>query len=335
MKRKTPADGREVGRWLLLVLKLPSRPAYLRVKTWRRLRELGAVVLRNAVHALPENEQSLASLKTLVAEVERKGGEGLICASEIVAGLSAGGARAVFNAARNADYARLADRLRQMMPAGRRRIRDSELRLKIAKARREFAGIGRIDFFGADGRSLVEILLSRLEHSLIEKTEGVRAPLPADRLQLLGKTWVTRRGIHVDRIACAWLVRRFIDAKARLKFVPEGRYRSLPGEIGFDMAGAEITHQDGRCSFEVLLDRIGNRDKDLSAIGEIVHDLDIQDRKFNRPQTAGIGHVIDGICLTQPEDEERLARGMALFDGTYERFRKKPGGRRPGPGNKR
>lgn len=335
MIREAPARSRDGQHWLLLVLKLPSHSAYLRVKTWRRLRELGAVTLRNAVHALPESEQSLTSLKTLVAEVERKGGEGLLCASEIVAGLSAGGARAAFNAARNADYARLADKLRQMMPAGRRRMRDSELRLKIVKARREFAGIGRIDFFGADGRGLVESLLSRLEHSLIEKNEGTRKPLPADRLQLVGKTWVTRRGIHVDRIACAWLVRRFIDTKARLKFVPEGRYRPLPGEIGFDMAGAQITHQDGKCSFEVLLGRIGNRDKGLAAIGEIVHDLDIQDRKFNRPQTAGIGHVIDGICLTQPEDEERLARGMALFDGTYERFRKKAAARRLGLGNER
>ena len=142
---------------------------------------------------------------------------------------------------------------------------------------------------------------------------------------LRGRTWVTRKGVHVDRIASAWLIRRFIDPEARFRFVPAKGYVPDTGELRFDMFEAEFTHEGDRCTFEVLLGRTGLSDPALSAIGEIVHDIDLKDEKFGREEAAGIRTLVAGICAPDREDDERIARGSAVFDDLYESFRKKRG----------
>jgi hypothetical protein len=138
---------------------------------------------------------------------------------------------------------------------------------------------------------------------------------------LKGRTWVTRTGVFVDRIGSAWLIRRFIDPEARFKFVPAKGYVPEPGELRFDMFEAEFTHEGDRCTFEVLLSRAGlERDRGLSRIAEIVHDIDLKDGKFARPEAEGIKPVITGICNGTPDDEERLGRGGAVFEDLYRSF---------------
>ena len=134
---------------------------------------------------------------------------------------------------------------------------------------------------------------------------------------------MTRRGVYVDRIASAWLIRRFIDPEARFKFVPAKGYVPEPGELRFDMYEGEYTHEGDRCTFEVLLARAGLDDPALAAIGEIVHDIDLKDAKFGRPEATGIAHLVEGIAAANREDERRLARGAAVFDDFYEYFRGK------------
>ena len=306
-------------RWLLLVHQLPPKPAYLRVKIWRRLREIGAVALKNSLYVLPRTKQTIGDLQQLLALIEKSGGEGVICDSAFVAGLRDDQVQDLFNSARNADYQTLAKNLRQR--AGRRKKNDAELKPALEKARQQLAQIAKIDFFGAAGGRTVEALLSQLEHSPIVRSENIGKAL--DKSSLTGRTWVTRQGVHVDRIACAWLIRRFIDPKAKFKFVAAKPYRQASGELRFDMADAEFTHEGDKCSFEVLLEKLCIGDKALGAIGEIIHDLDLKDGKFGRPETVGIGHVIAGICRTQGQDEARIARGKELFDDTYEQFRQR------------
>jgi hypothetical protein len=306
--------------WLLLVLRLPSKPAYLRVKAWRRLQQVGAVVLKHAIYTLPDNDRSVKEFDAILREVRKGGGDGVVFTSQASAGMSDKDIRKLFVDSRNADYERIAVGLRGIRSG--KKGRDSDLRGKLTKARKEFSDARKLDFFSGSGQAALEALLTRLEHSFIEKAEKPAAPQPEKPKDLKGKTWVTRQGIHVDRIACSWLIKRFIDPKAKLKFVPEKRYFPAHGEYRFDMAGAEFTHEGDKCSFEVLLDAIRNADPALAAIGEIVHNLDIQDGKFDRPEASGIGHVIEGICITQANDLERLARGGALFDDTYERFKR-------------
>lgn len=138
---------------------------------------------------------------------------------------------------------------------------------------------------------------------------------------LNGRTWVTRSGVFVDRIGSAWLIRRFIDPQARFKFVPAKGYVPEPGELRFDMFEAEFTHEGDRCTFEVLLSRAGlDKNRALIRIAEIVHDIDLKDGKFARPEAEGIKTVVTGICNGTDNDEERLSRGSAMFEDLYRSF---------------
>ena len=139
-----------------------------------------------------------------------------------------------------------------------------------------------------------------------------------------GRTWVTRTGIHVDRMASAWLIRRFIDPGARFRFVASREYRHQPGELRFDMFDGEYTHRGELCTFEVLLSRFEITDAALRPIAELVHDIDLKDEKYGRPQTAGIELVVNGIAIAHRDDDNRLARASALFDDDlYEYFKRK------------
>lgn len=135
-----------------------------------------------------------------------------------------------------------------------------------------------------------------------------------------GRTWVTRRDVHVDRMASAWLIRRFIDAQARFKFVAPAGYRPRTGELRFDMYEAEYTHEGELCTFQVLLRRFGLSDPALAAIGEIIRDIDCKDVKYGRPETAGIAALIGGIAEAVPDDTERLARSATVFEGLLQHF---------------
>jgi hypothetical protein len=140
-----------------------------------------------------------------------------------------------------------------------------------------------------------------------------------------GRTWVTRRGIHVDRIASAWLIRRFIDPAAKLKYVEAKGYVPAAGELRFDMFAAEFTHEGELCTFEVLLSKWGKGDAALRRIAEVVHDIDLRDEKFRRPETGGFAALITGLCLEHREDAARLQAGSAALDAIYRAFQQRRG----------
>ena len=326
--RRRSAEPAPAPAWLLMVHQLPPKPAYLRVKIWRRLQGLGAVALKNSVYALPASDQAREDFQWLLGEIGRGGGDGVICESRVIAGMSDEQVRGLFDAARDADYGAVAQELRKLAAAAKRggpRGKAAEVKSAADRLRRRLAEIGEIDFFGATGRLTTAALLREVD-ALAAAAEPAPAPRPVETPKpeaLSGKVWVTRRGVHIDRIACAWLIRRFIDGKARFKFVAGKDYAAKPGELRFDMFQAEFTHEGDRCTFEVMLKRLRIDDAALGAIGEIVHDLDLKDGKFGRAQTAGIAQVIAGICLTLEDDLARVERGGALFDDMYEAFRRR------------
>jgi hypothetical protein len=246
------ANGR---RWLLFIHQLPPKPDYLRVKTRRRLRRLGAVAIKQTVYALPSTSEGLEDLQWLRREIEGEGGSAVIVEAQFVEGISDEELDAMLNAERG-------------RPAG-----------------------------------------NDPAHAAIDRVGP-------------GSRWVTREGIHVDRIASAWLIRRFIDPQARFKFVPPRGYRPKPGELRFDMFEAEYTHVGHDCTFQTLLHRFGLRDRALRAIGEVVHDIDCKDDRFDRPETAGIASLIRGIVQAHADDSTRLERGGSALDDLYESFRK-------------
>ena len=327
--------GRQV-RWLLLSHQLPAHPAYPRVKLHRRLQAIGAVAVKKSVHALPATEDALEDFLWTAKEIEAARGEAVVCEARLVHGVTDAQLRQLFDAARDADYRVLTQEIRKALPAGRPRNRDAASEVTashatLARVRKRLAEIAALDFFGADGRVAAEAALAELEAYLMrteQPTSRTATSTTRSLKELRGRTWVTRRNVHVDRIACAWLIRRFIDPTARFKFADPGDYTARRGEMRFDMADAEFTHRGDQCSFEVLLAQSGMRDPGLLAIAELVHDLDLKDGKFGRPESEGVRQLLSGIALATENDNTRLERGAALFDDLYRSLRGKPDSRR-------
>jgi hypothetical protein len=323
----TTSESLPKAPWLLLIHQLPPQPAYFRVKIWRRLQAMGAVAVKGAVYALPLDDQTQEDFRWLVQEIVTGGGEAALCEARFLDGLSEQQVRALFDAARDADYdaiAREAGALVDEIAA--QPEKRAEGHRPVARLRRQLTQIASIDFFGANGRQAAEAALAALEARLAEPELDLTPEdgmISREELRgLHGRTWVTREDVHVDRIASAWLIRRFIDREASFKFVPSKGYVPQPGELRFDMFEAEFMHEGDRCTFEVLVERAALDDSAVRILGEIVHDSDLKDAKFSREETAGIAGLIGGIVLAHAEDEERLARGAAVLDDLYQYLRK-------------
>jgi len=315
-------------RWLLLIHQLPPSPAYLRVKTARQLQKIGAVAVKNSVYVLPNTEGANESFTWLSKEIAGAGGEATLCESNLVGGTSNEAIEALFHAARGKDYRELEDEIRSALKAlGKARRIDDARRAAaesaLSRFRRLVTEITELDFFGAPGREATASLLATFEGRLREPASEAPATKEVEIRPVKGAVWVTRKGVHVDRIASAWLIKRFIDKEATLKFVPPKGYLPLDGELRFDMFEAEYTHEGDRCTFEVLAQRFHVPDAAVAVIGEVVHDIDVRDGKFGRPETPGIERLVNGIALTQPDDETRIALGAQLFDALYEAWRRK------------
>jgi hypothetical protein len=313
--------------WLLLIHQIPATPHYLRVRVGRRLRKLGAVAIKNSVYVAPAEAAVSAALAELAREILQRGGEATVCEARFVEGLADGAVEDLFRQASDAEYAavakdakRVASTLRGGRALDETRRRPAAQRLERLRVR--FDEIVARDPFRAGGRESAAGLLSLAEDRIqgveVRAKTSARPPETPQRA-----TWVTRHGIMVDRIASAWLIRRFIDSAAAFKFVAARGYKPAPGELRFDMAGAEFTHRGQQCTFEVLVEDFRLRDSALQPIAEIVHDLDLEDGKFGRPEAAGVGRVIVGLAIAKQNDETRLAQGAAVFDTLYESFRRR------------
>ena len=320
------------GRWLLLIHQLPPKPDYFRVKVWRRLQRLGAVAIKNSVYVLPKNEQTQEDFQWMLREIVEGGGEASLCEARFVEGLSDDQVEALFQATRGAEYDQIAEEARRLseipLPVNQvKETRRTQLEIDLARLQRRLAEVVAIDFFGAPGREAAEGLVSGVAGRVRDKRLGKQTMTAtvSRREDFQGKLWVTRKGIHVDRMASAWFIRRFVDSGARFKFVPPKGYKPLPDELRFDMFEAEFTHEGDRCTLEVLIQRTGINDPAVRPIAEIVHDIDLKDSKFGRQETPGIERLIAGIAMAHKDDETRLARGTAVFDDLYEYFKRKRG----------
>ena len=319
-------------RWLLLTHQLPPRPAYQRVKIWRRLQSIGAVGVKKSVYALPFSDDALEDFLWTAKEIEAAGGEALVCEARLLQGMNDDQLRALFDVAREADYVELAKEARERLkPLGKRAPMASDIAAAETAARRlrrRFAAIVEIDYFGANAREATDALIRDLESRILAlampQTVSPQPKAAEKHRDMKGKTWVTRRGVKIDRVACAWLIRRFIDPKAMFRFVDPSDYRPGRDELRFDMASAEFTHRGDRCSFEVLLEEVSLKDPALVAIGEIVHDLDLKDEKFGRPEADGVRHVVAGLVLATDDDDSRIRQASDLFDNLYRSFQQRP-----------
>jgi hypothetical protein len=295
-------------RWLVLIHHLPPKPDYLRVKVRRKLQRIGAVALKNSVYVLPSTEDALEDFQWLRREITAEGGEAMLLDSDFLEGVPNGVLEQMGREERDREYRELLDSMNAMTTAS-----DAD----IARLRRQLAEIVRRDHFGAQGRDAAEFAVRALGQRESQATgeANIIAPKRA--------TWVTRAGIKVDRMASAWLIRRWIDPDATFRFATGDHPVTASDEIRFDMFDGGFTHIGDRCTLEVLIHHFGLKDPALNVIAEVVHDIDVKDEKFARPETDGIAALIDGIVTTVPDDVDRLEAGAQLFERLYAAFSRK------------
>jgi len=262
-------------------------------------------------------------------EIVAEGGQASVCEASFVDGLSDSEIEGLFRAARETDYREITASARRLLTAlpsgGRAAKRDGQIESDLGRLKRRLAEVVTIDFFGAPSRPAAQESIARIEAG--KRTRDKRAasaPAEAAVQRPRGAVWVTRESVYVDRIASAWLIRRFIDPAPRFKFVTPKGYRPQPGELRFDMFEAEYTHEGESCTFETLTKRFDLTDPALRAIGEMVHDIDYKEPRFGRPETAGVERLLNGIARQHAEDTARLTLGAALFDALYEALAEAP-----------
>jgi hypothetical protein len=306
-------------RWLLLVHTIPPKPPYLRAKVMRRLTKLGALALKRSAYLLPTDESTLEDFQWLRQEIRDEGGEAWVVDARFLAGLRDEEIRESFRAMRSNDYRALAAEARALLDRVREAASGQDLPTINADRRRLLRRVEatrRIDFFHATERDEVEALMSSIER-LVETGSKKPTQIPT-REELRSRTWVTRSGVKVDRMASAWLIRRFVDPAATFVFAAPENTASIADALRFDMFEGEFTHEGNRCTFEVLLTVSGQgNDRGLAAIAQIVHDLDLRDDRYQRPETAGVAALIDGIVSRFDDDHRRIAESTPLFDALY------------------
>lgn len=317
-------------RWLLLVHQLPPHPSNLRVRTWRRLQELGAVAVKQSVYVLPDTPGSREDFEWLKVEIEGAGGEAVVYAADYVDAAAQTEVIEHFRQLRQQAYTELASELQRLLRATGSRQRPTGKRRDLARYRERLAAIERIDFFGSAGRDRVVKILADLEAAASPvKRSGAATEGAADAGLYQARLWVTRPRPGVDRMASAWLIRRFIDPKARFGFITD--VKAAADALPFDMFGAGFGHEGDRCTFETLIERFQIDDVSVARIAEIVHDLDLKDGKFGALEATTLGLTIDGLQLSSLDDSTVLDHGMTIFEALYRSFGQSTRASRPRP----
>ena len=282
-------------RWLALAYSLSEPSSSRRVSVWRRLRQLGAVSPAGSAYLLPESDESREAFGWIAQEIRDGGGQALVLEVERLEPAEESRVIEAFRAARDEDYRKISDE-----------AADPDVNLE--KLRRRLQEISRIDFFGAPEGLRAAAALERLETA---RSQPEPAP-PVDLAHYRGRTWVTRPRPHVDRLSSAWLIRRFVDPDAVIRY---GEPRE--GEVSFDMPGAEFGHASGLCTFETMLAAFRLEEPALRALAAIVHAIDLHEPGDSPPELAGVKAVLDGWRAAGWPDDELERHGLALFEGLY------------------
>lgn len=299
--------------WITFAYSLPSKnKSSARVTIWRRLQRLGAVAPAGNLYLLPALDECIESFQWLTQEVQQAGGQAIMAHCHQFDGLSEQTIIDLFCATRAKEYAAIANEaiaVEEMLATGEAELH--ALQLNVAKLRRQYADIVRIDYFNCPEGATLAARLAQLERQL---TGGDNMILELQILKTADfqqKTWVTRPRPHVDRLSSIWLIRRFIDAQATIRY----SHQPTSSEITFDMPNAQFGHIGRLCTFETLIATFQIKIAGLQKLAEIVHEIDLHDALYHYPETVGIETVLAGWRRQELGDAELEARGLTLFDG--------------------
>jgi hypothetical protein len=295
--------------WLLLLFSLPTNRNTERVAVWRRLKKMGAVQIKTSTYLLPDEPAQYEQFQWLAQQIRDYGGDSTLVRAQEIEGLSKEKVMAMFNDVRAKDYAELRKSLQGFI--GRRKKMDTETTgAELERFTRQLREIHQIDFFDSARGHDVAMLLRRAEGR-----SRARQVALLDAKQYQSKTWLTRPRPEIDRVGSAWLISKFIDRRPKFVFAPSAD--AVRGAIPFDMLDAEFSHHGNYCTFETLLRRFAISDKVAAKIGEMIHDADLDDARFQRVEAVGIDRVLKGWAKEGLPDKEILRRGFECFDALY------------------
>jgi hypothetical protein len=295
------------AEWLLLTFSLPTKRASQRVQVWRKLQRYGGIPLGNSGYLLPNNPINQERFEWLAQAIRKYVGEASVVSVQSIDNLSTPQLIGRFTEGRTRDYQQLIRELQKLSSHAPHKRSSGT----ISRLRARFREIVEIDFFKSPLQKRVEELLALADAPLANhaRISG------ADRKSFVNRTWVTRPRPGIDRSASAWLIRKFIDRKAKFIFAQENE---LPREaVPFDMYQGGFGHHGDDCTFETLHKEFRIRDRKASAIGEMVHDADLNDGKFGRKEAFGVDEVLKGWARKGMRDMDLLDRGMGMIEGLY------------------
>jgi len=319
----SPAAAQHQASWLLLVYQLPARPSNIRVGTWRRLQKVGAAGLKNSAYVLPNSPQAQEDFEWIKAEIAARKGQANVFAADHLDFATRDEIVVAFQTARRADFAVIrkeAEKLLKKVKAGRMATPVRQRLVRGARRLRErWSEILSIDFFEAPGREEANTLLELLDRRLADGPARIGTRPPEGEVlmveQFAAKVWVTRPHPGVDRMSSAWLIKKFIDPES--KFVFADKPDEIPDAVPFDMFGVKFSHEGNFCTFETLMRRFGIRDAAIERIGQIVHDIDLKEERYDLPETVAVGRVVEGLRQVHHDDQRLLDQGMELFEALY------------------
>jgi len=296
--RRPAADRPE---WLLLLFTLPASQASKRVEIWRKLKRYGALSFRSSGYLLPDTPANRERFEWLAAAIRKYKGEASVAELFSIDDLPSTELRQLFVEARSKDYEVLL-----------RELKKKNATSNLGRIRRKLQDIAEIDFFGSPLRARVETAVAALE----SPSSVRKSTLSGRRKEFEGRTWVTRPRPGIDRVSSAWLIRNYIDSRAKFAFTDN--VREIPEGVPFDMFNVGgFTHQGDNCTFETLCREFGIRDRKVKMIGEMIHDADLNDEKYGRSEGLGLDRVLTGWAKQGLTDEELLRRGMELIEGLH------------------
>ncbi|RLC20569.1 MAG: ChrB protein [Deltaproteobacteria bacterium] len=252
-------------------------------------------------------------------------GDGSILEAQFIAGLTNEQVITLFQRARKSDYEKIIQDANHLLVEWSSELSDPKSPAvkgpaQVSRLQRRLDDVAAIDFFEVSQQGIAKNLIKELTARLSGHSLSMTAV--KDGIEnLKGKIWVTRKNIFVDRIACAWLIRRFVDTAAVFKFIDKKIYTANPGELCFDMFEGEYTHKGDCCTFEVMIQRFRLQDRALTCLAEVVHDIDLKDNQYDHAVTDGFNALLTGLAAAQPADDQRMIDGFQLFENLYAYFK--------------
>jgi len=316
-------------KWLFLVHQVQTPNSRERVKVWRLTKKVGAILYRNSVYVLPYSKERLEDFHWLCQQIRDSKGEASVFISEAKDEKEDRALKQLFVAARAHEYAELDEKLDKYLDRSRKALSSDTLSTAHLKALEKdlrqletaLQDVRRVDFFEDAQGATIEKRLKQARLSLVDvetPKETTFTIKHRSRSEFKGKTWATREHIHIDRLCSAWLIKTFIDPKAKFVFAPENK---LPkNAIPFDVLGVEFSHQGDRCTFETVLKAFDIKDKALASLAEIVHNIDLKDQKYNRPEADGLDMLVRAISDSLRDDHKALELGSRVLDALYNRL---------------